>query len=95
VTSSPTRVEWLELLAHRAERAGMTVEVTATRKELYRAMTSAGIDPLVGLRIRLQRRTDKDRPCCQSVGVLIQGCGQHAYGIVCEGCGSRRSWLSI
>jgi hypothetical protein len=53
-------------------------------------------DPLLGLRIRLNRRCDRDRvPCCDDpeVGIVVPGAGPHARGLRCAGCNAHRGWL--
>jgi hypothetical protein len=49
--------------------------------------------PLIGLRIRLDRRSDRDNPCCRNICVVGPGKGPHAGILNCADCGSHRGWL--
>jgi hypothetical protein len=45
------------------------------------------------LLVRLDRHTDRDRPCCDNVAVVGAGKAQHAAELRCETCGTHRGWL--
>jgi hypothetical protein len=45
------------------------------------------------LRVRLDRPTDRDRPCCSNIAVVGAGKGQHAASLRCTNCGAHRGWL--
>ena len=49
---------------------------------------------LVGLRVRLDRPVDRDRPCCRNVCSIGASKGPHAGELVCADCGQHRGWLS-
>ena len=50
-------------------------------------------DPLVGLRVRLDRDIDHRQPCHENIVELCAGPGPHAYGLLCAACGRHRGWL--
>jgi hypothetical protein len=49
---------------------------------------------LVGLRVKLDRPIDRDRPCCSNVCIIKAGGGPHAGALHCAVCGRFRGWLS-
>jgi hypothetical protein len=49
---------------------------------------------LVGLRVKLDRPVDRERPCCRNLVVVGPGKGPYAGEFVCDDCGQRRGWLS-
>jgi len=51
------------------------------------------VDPLVGLRVRLERAIDQHQPCHDNVAEICIGCGPHAYAVRCATCGRFRGWL--
>lgn len=53
-----------------------------------------GAPTLVGLKIRLDRPADRDRPCCRNVCTIGAGRRPHAGELVCADCGQHRGWLS-
>jgi hypothetical protein len=53
-----------------------------------------GTDPLIGLKIKLDRPIDRDRPCCRNICVIGAARGPHAGELICTGCGQHRGWLS-
>ena len=61
-------------------------------------MTTAALDlfgnPMAPpLRVRLDRRTDRDRPCCNNVAIVGPGKAQHAAELRCTDCNRHRGWL--
>ena len=50
--------------------------------------------PLVGLRVRLDRPVDRDRPCCRNFCTIGPAEGSHAGELVCADCGQHRGWIS-
>ena len=50
--------------------------------------------PLVGLRVRLDRPIDRDKPCCRNVCEIGPGKGPHVGELFCADCGQHRGWLS-
>src|SRR5262249_45639694 len=49
---------------------------------------------LVGLKVKLDRPVDRERPCCRNVCVISPGKGPHASKLTCADCGQHRGWLS-
>jgi hypothetical protein len=43
--------------------------------------------------IRLDRSTDRERPCCENLATLRPGKGPHGAELRCAGCGRHRGWL--
>jgi hypothetical protein len=60
-------------------------------------MTAAGVlfgNPVTPpLRVRLDRQTDRDKPCCHNVAIVGPGKAQHAAELRCAGCNAHRGWL--
>jgi hypothetical protein len=51
-------------------------------------------DPLVGLRVKLDRAIDRRQPCHDDVCEIAAGHGPHnKYGLLCTVCGQFRGWL--
>jgi hypothetical protein len=51
--------------------------------------------PIIGLRVKLDRPTDRQRPCCRNI-VIVERCNhpRHAAALHCADCGQDRGWLS-
>jgi hypothetical protein len=49
---------------------------------------------LIGLRVKLDRAIDRERPCCRNVCIISAGKGPHAGALHCADCGQHRGWLS-
>jgi hypothetical protein len=49
---------------------------------------------LTGLKVKLDRPIDRERPCCLNVCTIGPASGPHAGELVCTGCGQHRDWLS-
>jgi hypothetical protein len=49
--------------------------------------------PLVGLRVKLDRDIDRDRPHCRNIYTIGPGKGPHAGELICVDCGHHR-WMS-
>jgi hypothetical protein len=51
--------------------------------------------PIIGLRVKLDRPADRQRPCCRNIAV-IEACDhpRHAAALRCVDCGQLRDWLS-
>ena len=43
--------------------------------------------------IRLDRRTDRERSCCENLATIHVGKGPHGAELRCAGCGRHRGWL--
>jgi hypothetical protein len=53
-----------------------------------------GAPTLVGLRVKLDRPVDRERPCCLNICTIGAARGPHAGELICAGCGQHRGWLS-
>jgi hypothetical protein len=43
--------------------------------------------------VRLDRRTDRERSCCENLATIRPGKGPHGAELRCAGCGRHRGWL--
>jgi hypothetical protein len=50
-------------------------------------------DPLIGIRVQVDRNIDRRQPCHQNIVTLCAGPGPHAYGLRCTVCHRHRGWL--
>jgi hypothetical protein len=50
--------------------------------------------PLIGLRVKLDRPVDRDRPCCRNFCTISFSKGPHAGELICADCGQHRGWIS-
>jgi hypothetical protein len=51
-------------------------------------------DTLIGTKIKLDRPTDRERPCCRNVCIISASGEPHAGKLNCADCGRDRGWLS-
>jgi hypothetical protein len=49
---------------------------------------------LIGLKVKLDRPVDRERPCCRNVCIIGVGKGPHAHALHCSDCGQHRGWIS-
>ena len=49
---------------------------------------------LVGLRVKMDRPVDHDRPCCRNICRIAPRNGPQGAELVCIDCGQHRGWLS-
>jgi hypothetical protein len=49
---------------------------------------------LTGLKVKLDRPVDRERPCCRNVCIIGAGKGPHASELHCADCGQHRGWLT-
>jgi hypothetical protein len=49
---------------------------------------------ITGLKIKLDRPVDRDRPCCKNICIIGPGRGPHTGTLSCADCGQHRGWLS-
>jgi hypothetical protein len=49
---------------------------------------------LTGTRIRLDRSTDREQPCCRNIAIITAGDLPYDAGLVCAECGRDRGRLS-
>jgi hypothetical protein len=52
------------------------------------------VEPLVGLRVKMDRPVDRDRPCCRNFCTIGPAKGPHAGELICADCSQHRGWLS-
>ena len=50
--------------------------------------------PLAGLRVKLDRPADHDRPCCTNLCTIGPTKGPHAGELICADCGQHRGWIT-
>ena len=51
------------------------------------------LSPLIGLKLKLERKTDLEDACCKGIGIVDAGKGPHAAELRCSGCGKHKGWL--
>jgi hypothetical protein len=51
-------------------------------------------DGIVGIKVRLARNIDREKPCHDSIAVIHPGKAQHAGEFRCAACGAHRGWCS-
>jgi hypothetical protein len=49
---------------------------------------------LIGLKVKLDRPIDRERPCCLNICTIGAARGPHAGELRCASCGQHRGWLS-
>jgi hypothetical protein len=49
---------------------------------------------LIGLKVKLDRPVDRDRPCCRNICTIAAGEEPHAGALLCSDCGQHRGQLS-
>jgi hypothetical protein len=62
--------------------------------QLQPAPKQTPASPLLGLRVRLDRPVDRERPCCRNICIIGPAKGPHAGELHCADCGQHRGWLS-
>jgi hypothetical protein len=53
-----------------------------------------GNPTLVGLKVKLDRPVDCERPCCRNICVIAAGEGPYVGTLLCADCGQHRGRLS-
>jgi hypothetical protein len=53
----------------------------------------APVSPVEGMRLKLDRKIDREKPCCSNIAIIHVGKGPHAAELRCAKCGSHRGWL--
>jgi len=53
-----------------------------------------GSPTLIGLRVKLDRPVDREKPCCLNICIIGDARGPHAGELICANCGQHRGWLS-
>jgi hypothetical protein len=54
----------------------------------------AQISPLHGLKVKLARNIDQQKPCHRNIAIVHPGKGPHAGELRCADCDRHRGWLS-
>jgi hypothetical protein len=49
---------------------------------------------IIGLKVKLARPIDQQKPCCRNLAIIGEGKGPHAGALRCADCGNHRGWLS-
>jgi hypothetical protein len=62
--------------------------------QLQPAPKQTPASPLLGLRVRLDRPVDRERPCCLNICTIGPARGPHVGELICADCGEHRGWLS-
>jgi hypothetical protein len=52
------------------------------------------MNKLTGLKIKLDRPIDRERPCCLNICTIGPARGPHVGELICADCGQHRGWLS-
>src|SRR5262245_56304377 len=53
-----------------------------------------GAPTLIGLKLKLDRPIDRERPCCRNVCTIGAAREPHVGELTCSNCGQHRGWLS-
>jgi hypothetical protein len=53
-----------------------------------------GATTLIGVRVKLDRPVDRERPCCRNICVIAAGEGPYVGTLLCADCGQHRGRLS-
>jgi hypothetical protein len=53
-----------------------------------------GTPTLIGLKVKLDRPIDRERPCCRNVCTIGAARGPHAGELRCSNCDRHRGWIS-
>src|SRR5262245_48515596 len=48
---------------------------------------------LSGLKLKLERKVDREKSCCRNFAVVHAGKGPHIAELRCANCGAHRGWL--
>jgi hypothetical protein len=56
--------------------------------------SSATTTNIIGLKVRLDRPIDRERPCCRNICIIKAGKEPHAGALRCADCDQFRGWLS-
>lgn len=60
------------------------------QRDLFAAASN---DPLVGLRIKLDRGVDQRKPCHDNICEIATARPPHGHALLCATCGQFRGWL--
>jgi hypothetical protein len=62
--------------------------------DLFGGWPPSPADPIMGMKVRMDRARDLIDPCCENIGIIAQGKGPHAAQVCCENCWRHLAWLS-
>jgi hypothetical protein len=51
------------------------------------------MSPLQGLILKLERKGDRENPCCENFAIVQAGKGPHSAELLCKRCGKHRGWM--
>jgi hypothetical protein len=60
------------------------------QEQMFDAPTASLIN---GMRLKLERKIDLQKPCFRNMAIVHAGKGPHAAELRCAKCGSHRGWL--
>jgi len=63
-------------------------------KNQFKVVPTPTPDGIIGLKVKLDRPVDRERPCCRNMCVIGPSKGPHAGELHCADCGQHRGWLS-
>ena len=63
------------------------------RSRSHEAMTADLFPELDRTVVRLDRKIDRERPCCENLATIHVGSGPHGAALRCASCGRHRGWL--
>jgi hypothetical protein len=65
----------------------------SARFDMFEAKPSTG-GSIVGIKVRLDRDIDLEKPCHDNFALIHPGKAPHAGEVRCAACGAHRGWLS-
>ena len=75
-------------------RSGARLRAGTVRSRQLDLFLAEPQTPLAGLRVKLDRPADHDRPCCTNFCIISPAKGPHAGELICADCGQHRGWIS-
>jgi hypothetical protein len=78
------RLDKLRRLAQRPGTAGEGAAARAALQRLFERNPRLRASALTGLKIKLERRCDRERPCCECCGEVAPGKGPHRHALLCN-----------
>jgi hypothetical protein len=88
------RLDKLTRLTQRTETEGEGAAARAALQRLFERNPRLRVDALIGIKVKLDCRCDREQPCCECQGEIREGVGPHRHAIICAGCSRHRGWLS-
>jgi hypothetical protein len=62
--------------------------------DLFGGWPPSPAEPIMGMKVRMDRARDLIDPCCESIAIIGQAKGPHAAALYCEHCWRWQAWLS-